>query len=248
MSRHPFLRLACMAAAISLTACNSDNGDAANTAPQSSSTTTQQPATDTSSDANGATPNNPAVASGLKMQFADLQGNSGNITSTMLVSTMSGVEMENRPHLDSFGVRLFRLLQTRQDYEAIKAHAKPDNTPNIIIPSIISSAALLPDVQADYFDRNTVVIVDAYSATRHELKMVELIESADKIQVAFEMCSFDPMFDSSRFETDLWFAIPKTTKPVEILPLRYPPNPGWHPFNPEMGMPKCSYLVSKDGK
>ena len=248
MPRHTFLRLACMLAAISLTACNNDNGDSENVTPQSSGTTAQQPTAGTNSNSNGATSNNTAVPSGLKMQFADLQGNSGNITSTMLVTTLSGVEMENRPHLDSFDVRLFSILQTREDYNAVKIHAKPNNIPNIIIPSIISSAVLLPDVQADYFDRNTVVIVDAHSAMVHELKMVELSELDDKIQVAFELCSRDSMFIASHFETDLWFAIPKTTKPVEVLPLRYPPNPGWHPFNPEIGTPKCSDLVSKDGK
>lgn len=125
MSRHPFLRLACMAAAISLmTACNNDNGDAENAALQSSSTTTQQPATGTSSDSNGATSNNTAVASGLTMQFADLQGNGGNMTSTMLVTTMSGVEIVNRSQLDSFGVRLFMILQTRQSYDSADSTSK----------------------------------------------------------------------------------------------------------------------------
>ena len=242
MSRHTFLRLACMAAAISLTACNSDNGDAANTAPQSSSTTTQQPATDTSSDANGATPNNPAVASGLKMQFADLQGNSGNITT-------SDVAIDGRLRLHDFGVTLYKILQSRQDYNAVKEYVGAGrNIPSWFVPSVISSAPLMPDVQADYFDRNTVVIVDAHSARLHQLELVELSELEDKIQVAFELCSFDSMFEGTHFNTDIWFAIPKTTKPVEVLPLRYPPNPGWHPFNPEMGTPKCSFLLSKDGK
>mgnify|MGYP000888514401 CR=1 FL=1 len=248
MSRHPFLRLACLAAAISLmTACNHDNGDAENAALQSSGTTTQQPATGISSDSNGATSNNTAVTSGLKMQFADLQGNSGNITSTDLIADLPGVE--NRPYLGGFSVSLFKTLQTRQEFDAIKVYARTDmNIPSIIIPSVVSSAPLLSDVQADYFGRNTVVIVDAHSAIAHELKMTELIELDDKIQVAFELCSRDPMFVASHFATDLWFVIPKTTKPIEILPLRYPPNPGWHPFNPEMGTPKCSDLVSKDGK
>ena len=247
MSRHTFLRLACMAAAISLTACNSDGGDAENTAPQSSSMTTQQPATGISSDANGATSNNPAVASGLKMQFADLQGNSGNITSTDLIADLPGIA--NRPYLDGFSVSLFKTLQTRQEFDAVKVYARTDmNIPSVIMPSVTSDAPIMAEVQADYFNRNTVVIVDAHSAMAHELKMVELTELGEKIQVAFELCSRDPMFVASHFATDLWFAIPKTTKPIEVLPLRYPPNPGWHPFNPEMGTPKCSDLVSKDGK
>ena len=251
MSRHPFLRLACMAAAISLTACNNDNGDAENTAPQSSSTTTQQPAAGTSSDANGATSNNPAVASGLKMQFADLQGNSGNVTVTGLITDFYGVEITNIPRLKDYGVQLFKTLQTRQDYDAVKRFAHVPLFINNIIyvwPAMNSNAAVLPDVQADYFDNRTIVIIDALSSRLFELKMVELAESAEKIQVAFEMCSNDSMIQEQKFDMSLWFAIPKTTKPIEVLPLRYPPNPGWHPFNPEMGTPKCSNLVSKDGK
>jgi hypothetical protein len=102
--------------------------------------------------------------------------------------------------------------------------------------------------QADYFDRNTVIIVDYRSSQYYVLTLVEVSELADKIQVTLEMCSRDSMFIGNDRSGDLWFAIPKTTKPVEVLPLRYPPNPGWHPFNPEMGTPKCSDLVSKDGK
>jgi hypothetical protein len=221
MSKYTWL--ACLATSVALVACNSDSGDAVSEAPSS------------------------ATTSGLKMQFADLQGNSGNITSTDLIVDLPG--LENRPRLTNFGVAMFKTLQSRQDYNAVKVYARTDmNLPSIIKPSVTSSAPLMPDVQTDYFDQNTVVIVDAHSAAAHELKMVELSEMEDKIQVAFELCSRDPMFVASHFATDLWFAIPKTSKPVEVLPLRYPPNPGWHPFNPEMGTPKCSDLVSKDGK
>ncbi len=110
----------------------------------------------------------------------------------------------------------------------------------MIQPSTSSSAPILPLLQSDYFEKNTIVIVDAWSARMHILKLINISEQADKIQIAFELCSNDEMFQGSHFAADIWFSIPKTTKPVEILPLRYPPNPGWHPFNPEMGVPRCS--------
>lgn len=247
MSKYTWL--VCLATSVALAACNGDNGDAVSEVPSSSGSTAQQPVTDGSTNganSNAATSNATATTatttSGLKMQFADLQGNSGNITT-------SDVAIDGRLRLHDFGVTLYKILQSRQDYNAVKEYVGAGrNIPSWFVPSVISSAPLMPDVQADYFDRNTVVIVDAHSARLHQLELVELSELEDKIQVAFELCSFDSMFEGTHFNTDIWFAIPKTTKPVEVLPLRYPPNPGWHPFNPEMGTPKCSFLLSKDGK
>ena len=176
-----------------------------------------------------------------------MRGNAGSISVTYFINGL--VDEGYRPELPDLGVRLYRVLQTTQDFDKVKGYASFNrNLPNNYAPIIISTAPIAPLTQADYFDRNTVVIIDFISGQYYTLTLVEVSELTDKIQVTLEMCSYDSMFIGNHDIGDIWFAIPKTTKPVEVLPLRYPPNPGWHPFNPEMGTPKCSDLVSKDGK
>lgn len=237
--------LACFATAVALTACNSDGGDAANETPQPSNpVTTQQPVSNPQD--TGST-NNTNPSEQKKVEFSDMRDNAGNMSVTYFINGLA--DEGYRPELPDLGVRLYRVLQTTQDFEKVKGHTSFNrNLPNNYVPTITSTAPVAPQTQADYFDRNTVVIIDFMSGQYYTLTLVEVSELADKIQVTLEMCSYDSMFIGNNDIGDIWFAIPKTTKPIEVLPLRYPPNPGWHPFNPEMGTPKCSNLVSKDGK
>ncbi len=246
MSKYTWL--ACLATTVALTACNSDGGDTANETPQSSNpAVTPQPVSNPQD--TGST-NNTNPSTQKKVEFSDMRGNAGNMSRTGVIN---GVADEGyRSVLPDFGVRLYRVLQTTQDFDKVFDKVKDFDgfiaySPNYV-PTIASTAPIAPLTQADYFDRNTVIIVDYHSSQYYVLTLVEVSELADKIQVTLEMCSRDSMFIGNDRSGDLWFAIPKTTKPVEVLPLRYPPNPGWHPFNPEMGTPKCSDLVSKDGK
>ena len=235
MSKYTWL--ACLATTVALTACNSDGGNAANETPQP-----------VSNPQGAGSTNNTNPSTQKKVEFSDMRGNAGNMSVTSFVNGLADEGYRSEP--PSLGVRLYRVLQTTQDFNKIKEFARfinETNSPNYV-PTITSTAPIAPLTQADYFDRNTVVIIDFMSGQYYTLTLVEVSELADKIQVTLEMCSYDSMFIGNDRDGDLWFAIPKTTKPVEVLPLRYPPNPGWHPFNPEMGTPKCSDLVSKDGK
>ena len=234
MSKYTWL--ACLATTVALTACNSDGGNAANETPQP-----------VSNPQGAGSTNNTNPSTQKKVEFSDMRGNAGSISVTYFINGL--VDEGYRPELPGLGVRLYRVLQTTQDFDKVKGYASFNrNLPNNYAPIIISTAPIAPLTQADYFDRNTVVIIDFISGQYYTLTLVEVSELTDKIQVTLEMCSYDSMFIGNHDIGDIWFAIPKTTKPVEVLPLRYPPNPGWHPFNPEMGTPKCSDLVSKDGK
>ena len=107
--------------------------------------------------------------------------------------------------------------------------------------------SLLPDVQADYFDRNTVVIVDYSAIAARAENDRNLIELADKIQGSIRNVSNDPMFIGAILKQTSGSSIPKTTKPVEIFSLRYPPNPGWHPSTRKWAIRPNALISCQDG-
>ena len=160
-----------------------------------------------------------------------------NESSRVFCGTMRGMVSAGRiPYThpcSSQPLTLFSVIRSNTELEPFKAELTETVRVMEFLPIPVSAVQSLAD--PSFFKQSDLLLVDAYFDSRWRVEVHSVKETVSRVEVCFTNKKVLAGGDIDSLQVSYWFAIPKTGKPVVVLPPTiwdsYDPTPTGFPLN-----------------